>query len=52
MKSAQILTPASDTDAFRARLTGDLLTPDAFGYDATRALWNGMIDKRPAFILR
>lgn len=30
----------------------DIVTPDAADYDATRALYNGMIDKRPRYILR
>jgi FAD/FMN-containing dehydrogenase len=35
-------------DAFR----GSLITPDDAGYDEARALYNGMIDKRPALIAR
>jgi FAD/FMN-containing dehydrogenase len=31
---------------------GTLLSPDADGYDQARALYNGMIDKRPALIAR
>ncbi|WP_448625937.1 FAD-binding oxidoreductase [Geodermatophilus sp. URMC 64] len=32
--------------------TGTLLTPDSAGYDEARRLWNGGIDRRPAFIAR
>ncbi|HEX5133525.1 MAG TPA: FAD-binding oxidoreductase [Candidatus Krumholzibacteria bacterium] len=39
-------------DALRAALRGTLLTPEAPGYDESRALWNGMIDRRPALIVR
>jgi FAD binding domain/Berberine and berberine like len=39
-------------DSLRARLTGDLITPDSPLYDSGRRLWNGMIDKRPAAIAR
>ena len=31
---------------------GQLLTPNDAGYDEARRIWNGMIDKRPAFIAR
>ena len=31
---------------------GQMLTPNDPGYDQARAVWNGMIDKRPAFIAR
>ncbi|HEY0776818.1 MAG TPA: FAD-binding oxidoreductase [Gemmatirosa sp.] len=33
-------------------LRGTLLTADAPTYDAVRAVWNGMIDRRPAVIVR
>jgi hypothetical protein len=39
---------ASLRDAFR----GSLFTPSDAGYDEARALYNGMIDKRPALIAR
>ena len=37
-------------DAFKASLRGALLCPDDAGYDATRSIHNGMIDRRPALI--
>jgi FAD/FMN-containing dehydrogenase len=37
---------------FRAKLRGALITPDDPSYDDARKLWNGMIDKRPAAIVR
>jgi FAD/FMN-containing dehydrogenase len=37
---------------FAANLRGDLIRPEDDGYDATRAVFNGMIDKRPAMIVR
>jgi FAD/FMN-containing dehydrogenase len=33
-------------------LTGDVLRPDDPGYDAARAVFNGMIDRRPLAVLR
>src|SRR5882757_7627477 len=34
------------------KLLGQLLTPDTSGYDATRKVFNAMVDKRPALIAR
>ncbi len=33
-------------------IEGTLLTPDEAGYDEARAVWNGMIDKRPLVIVQ
>ena len=37
---------------FRAALRGELLRPSENSYDAARKVFNGMIDKRPALIVR
>jgi FAD/FMN-containing dehydrogenase len=43
---------ASDLiDGLRASLRGDVVLPDDPGYDEGRAIWNGMIDRRPAAIV-
>jgi FAD/FMN-containing dehydrogenase len=39
-------------DAFKATLRGPVLQPGDPDYDSARALWNGMIDRRPALIAR
>ena len=39
-----------DVTALRTSLRGRLLEPGDDGYDAARVVWNGMIDRRPAFI--
>jgi FAD/FMN-containing dehydrogenase len=39
-------------DAFRARLRGTLLREGDPGYDESRRIWNGMIDRRPALVAR
>ncbi len=39
-------------DALGSSLRGDLLTPDAAGYDQARTIWNAMIDKRPGLIVQ
>ena len=37
-------------EALRSQLRGPLLAHGDEGYDAARAIWNGMIDKRPGLI--
>jgi hypothetical protein len=44
-----MLNPAAIQD-FKKRLRGQLLAPGDAAYDTARKVWNGMIDKRPAFI--
>jgi len=39
-------------DALGERVRGELLLPHDEGYDEARALWNGMIDRRPGVIVR
>jgi FAD/FMN-containing dehydrogenase len=38
--------------AFRDRFAGEIVLPTDDGYDAARAVWNGMIDRRPALVVR
>ncbi len=40
------------TDKFRASLHGQLIQPGDADYDDARNVWNGMIDKHPALIVR
>ena len=39
-------------DQFRASLRGELIQPQDEGYDAARKVYNGMIDRKPRFIVR
>lgn len=39
-------------DALDGRLSGSVLAPQDKGYDESRALYNGLIDRRPALIIR
>ena len=43
---------ASEFEAFESSLTGDILLPTSPGYDEARQIHNGMIDRRPAMIVR
>ncbi|QIG48116.1 FAD-binding oxidoreductase [Nordella sp. HKS 07] len=45
-------TPQLDVDDLRGKLRGDVLVPGDADYDAVRIVWNGMIDRRPALIVR
>jgi len=44
--------PAPALDELRASLRGTLCLPGEPGYDAARTIWNAMIDRRPAAIVR
>ena len=37
-------------EAFSRRFSGVLLRPGSAGYDAARAVWNGMVVRHPALI--
>ncbi len=39
-------------DKFATGLRGELLRPRDHGYESARKVWNGMVDKRPASIVR
>jgi hypothetical protein len=39
-------------DALKAKLRGALLTPEDAGYDESRTVWNAMIERRPALVVR
>src|SRR5439155_5404213 len=39
-------------EALAGRMRGPVLTPELDGYDDARAIWNGMIDHKPAVIGR
>ncbi|HEV8698238.1 MAG TPA: FAD-binding oxidoreductase [Candidatus Limnocylindrales bacterium] len=50
------LHPATPTraqlDEFRRSFTGEVVTPDAAGYNDARRVWNAMFDRRPAVVVR
>ncbi len=41
-----------DVATLRQTLQGQILTPDDDAYDGARRVWNGMVDRRPAIIVR
>lgn len=43
---------STTTDQFRASLRGELIQPQDEGYEAARKVYNGMIDRKPRFIVR
>ncbi|HUR43539.1 MAG TPA: FAD-binding oxidoreductase, partial [Aestuariivirga sp.] len=49
-KTGGLATP--QVEAFRSQMVGEVLEPASAAYDATRIIWNGMIDRRPALISR
>src|SRR6185503_18269355 len=51
MTTQTALTP-SQLDELRRSFAGEIVTPDADGYDDARRVWNAMFDRRPALVVR
>jgi len=51
-QATKIVVERNSLNDFRAQLRGELLLPGAAGYDESRSIWNAMIDRRPAAIVR
>jgi len=49
-RSVQV--PDAAVAELRRRVTGSVLVPGEAGYDAARTLWNAMVDRRPALVVR
>ena len=50
-KDERVELSSEEIDEFKSQLRGDLIDRSSAGYDETRALWNGMIDRKPALIV-
>jgi FAD/FMN-containing dehydrogenase len=48
----ETILESATVESFAGGLRGRLLQPGAEGYDNSRKVWNGMIDRRPALIAR
>lgn len=48
----ELATDSTALEELKARLRGVLLLPAYPGYDEARSVWNAMIDRRPALIVR
>ena len=47
-----VTTTRAHLNDFRATFTGEIVTPDAAGYDDARRVWNATFDRRPAVVVR
>ncbi len=47
-----MIAPPDQISGLRAALRGEIVTPDDAGFADARRVWNGMIDKHPALIVR
>ena len=52
LSGRDISLPGETVEELRVALRGRLLAPASPGYDDARAIWNAMIDRRPALIAR
>jgi FAD/FMN-containing dehydrogenase len=52
LSGRDVSLPAEAIEELRGALRGRLLAPASPGYDDARAIWNAMIDRRPALIAR
>ncbi len=49
-QNGESLVSGGGMEAFHRSFSGELVSPGDQRYDAARAVWNGMIDRRPALI--
>src|SRR4029434_4528825 len=52
MQGTDTVLKDSAIEAFRSSVRGELLCATDAGYDTVRKVWNGMIDRHPALIIR
>ena len=52
LKGATVPVSMDQLTALRPKLRGSLCLPEEAGYDEARTIWNAMIDRRPAAVVR
>ncbi len=52
LKGREIDLRQESFDAFKTRLKGAVIVPGEAGYEDSRTVWNAMIDRHPAFVVR
>jgi FAD/FMN-containing dehydrogenase len=53
MPTSDAATPTRpQVDVLRSSFKGEVITPDAAGYDDARRVWNATFDRRPALVVR
>lgn len=50
--ATKVVVPPDDLVAFRSSLRGAACLPQESGYDEARTIWNAMIDRKPALVIR
>jgi FAD/FMN-containing dehydrogenase len=52
LDDGQTTIEGSQIEEFKTNFRGMVLCADDAGYDASRAIWNGMFDRKPAIVAR
>jgi FAD/FMN-containing dehydrogenase len=52
LDAATKVIEAATIDALQAKIGGEVLTADSPSYDQARTIWNAMVDRKPALIVR
>ena len=52
MDGREIDLQQATLDSFKMRLKGPVFVPGDVGYDESRTVWNAMIDRKPAVVVR